>query len=109
MVNPLDVHGKRIAMVAWGKKPDGTDDAVVFTGIANWDGTRLVMIRQPGPPFPVADDWLPRLKPVDPDLKETLLGADYSFSVTIGDLPEGADAKEYLKTGLVWPKDDDAS
>src|SRR5262245_43925048 len=93
MVNPFDVHGKRIAMVAWGRRPDGSDDVAVFTGIANWDGTNLAMIRKPGAPFHVASEWLARLRAADPDLRQTLLDAEYFFSVTIGDLPEGSSAK----------------
>lgn len=93
-------------MLAWGEKPDGTDDVVVFTGIADWDGRRLMMQRGEGePPFEVSDDWWDRLKPVDPDLQPDLLGAEYSFSVTIGPLPAGADVIDYLQTGLKWPED----
>lgn len=109
MVSPADVHGKRIAMVAWGRKPDGSDDVAVFTGIANWDGTHLIMVRQQGAPFQVAGEWLDRLTIVEPHLRQTLLDAEYFFSVTIGDLPEGATTKEYMKTGLVWPRDENAS
>jgi len=108
-LDPADVHGKRIAMIVWGEKPDGSDDVAVFTGVARWDGAHLRMVRQPGPDFPVRDDWLDRLKPVDAELKATLLGAELAFSVSIGNLPEGIDVEELLSTGLEWPDDDDPS
>jgi hypothetical protein len=96
-------------MLAWSRKPDGTDDVAVFTGIGDWDGQRLVMLRGHGePPFEVSDDWLDRLEPVDPDLQAELLGAEYYFSVTVGPLPDGADMNEYQETGLKWPQDDGA-
>jgi hypothetical protein len=109
MVSPADLHGKRLAMVAWARTPDGRDDVVVFTGVAHWDGRHLTIFREPGPSsFPVADEWLGRIRPVEQDLKTALLGADYFFSVTVAALPEGEDLAGYLKTGLKWPMDEDA-
>ena len=97
-------------MMAWGRKADGTDDVAIFTGTVDWDGRRLAMLRSDGePPFEVPDDWLDRLKSVDPDLRPDLLGAEYYFSVTIGPLPAGADVSQYLETGLRWPPDNSAS
>jgi len=110
MVNPADIHGRRLAMLAWGKKPDGTDDVAAFTGIAEWDGQRLVMRRGPGEaPFEVQDEWLGRLRPVEPDMQSELLGAEYYFSVTIGPLRAGDDVGRYRETGLTWPPSEDAS
>lgn len=109
MVNPADVHGRRLAMIACGETPDGRDDVRVFAGIANWDGTHLTVLRQPEPSsFQVPDDWLDRLKPVAPELRATLLDAEYCFSVTIGPIPEDANMAEYLRTRLKWPTDEDA-
>ena len=60
-------------MMVWGKKADGTDDVAVFTGTAEWDGQRLVMLRGHGePPLEVQGEWLDRLKPVDPDRPDNL-------------------------------------
>jgi len=96
MVNPAAVHGRCLAMMVWGKKADGTDDVAVFTGTAEWDGERLVMLRGHGePPLEVQGEWLDRLKPVDPDLRSEFLGAEYYFSVTIGPLPAGDDVSQY--------------
>jgi hypothetical protein len=97
-------------MVVWGKKDHGTDDVAVFTGIAEWDGRRLIMLRQPGAaPFEVQHEWLGRLKPATPDLQSELLGADYYFSVTIGPLPPGDDMSQYRETSLMWPPSENAS
>jgi hypothetical protein len=110
MMDMAHVHGKRLAMIAWGKKKDGSKDAAVFTGIASWDGSRLTMRREPvESSFVIPDEWLARLKPVEAKLKDTLLGADYSFSVTVGDLAEGDDLSEFVKTGLTWPTDGGSS
>jgi len=107
MIDPADVDGKRIAMIVWGEKPDGSDDVAVFTGVAHWDGAELTMVRKPGPDFPLLDHWVERMKPVDADLKATLLGAELAFSVSIGGLPEGTDVEAFLSTGLTSSDDDD--
>lgn len=97
-MNPADFHGKRLAMVAWARKPDGSDDVVVFSGIGHWDGQHLTMLRGPGSsPFPVADEWLGLIRPVEPDLKSALLNAQFFLSVTVRVLPEGEDIADYLK------------
>jgi len=107
MVNLTDVHGRKLAMVAWAEKPDGTDDVVVFTGTAHWAGGHLTMLRAESS-FQILDEWLDRVKPVAADLKALLLGADYFFNVSIGPLPDGANVSEYLETGLKWPADPEA-
>jgi hypothetical protein len=48
MTDPSTIHGKRLAMIAWGEKTDGTDDVAVFSGIAEWDGIVLTMRRPSG-------------------------------------------------------------
>lgn len=82
MVNPADTHGKRLAMAVWGKKPNGSDDVAIVTGIASWDGTRLTMLRDSGGRFQIEHQWLARLKAVEPELRETFLGAEFYFSLT---------------------------
>lgn len=109
-MNPADIHGKRLAMLVWGERADGSDDVAVFTGVGEWDGRCLRMLRQPDPSsFQVQDEWLDRLKPVPADLRATLLDAEYYFSLTIGSLPEDRELSEYIFTGLKWPGDDSAS
>jgi hypothetical protein len=87
MVDPIITHGKRLAMIAWGKNEDGSDDVAVFTGVAEWDGTALRMRREPeSSSFKIPSEWLSRLQPVRDDMRPTLLDAEYSFSVTVGNL-----------------------
>ncbi|MGH9533940.1 MAG: hypothetical protein ACRD2E_03680 [Terriglobales bacterium] len=102
-INPAETHGKRIAMVAWSTKPDGSDDVVVFTGICDWDGTRLKVVRQPPESsFVLQDDWLTRLRSVPGDLRDMLLSADYYFDVTIGPLEENYRGP-LVGLGIKWP------
>ena len=104
MIDPVQIHGKRLAMIAWGEKEDGSEDVVVFAGIANWDGENLTMLCEPPhSSFQVPNEWWDRLQPVSDDLKEVLLEADFCFSVTVGNLLEGEKVSAYIKTGLKWP------
>lgn len=91
-------------MIAWGKSRDGSDDVAVFAGVAHWDGTTLTMRCEPeSSSFVIPTEWLPRIQVVPEDLKPTLLGADYSFSVTVGDLEGNEDGRASNSTGLRWP------
>ena len=108
MIDPSQVHGKRMAMIIWGKHADGSDDVVVFAVVAHWDGASLTLRRdQDSPSFPVHDEWLSRIKPVSADLKEPLLHAEYCFSLSIGSLNENESLQGLIKTGLKWPKPDE--
>ena len=50
--------------------------------------------------------WLERIKPVPDDLKETLLNADVSLSLTVELIPEDMDVSELVFTGLQIPGGD---
>jgi hypothetical protein len=102
MIDLATVHGKRMAMMAWGKKEDGTDDVVAFTGIADWDGKRLRLLREKGEVFEVLADFWDRIRPVNEEVKDILLNAEFCFSVTVGNLGD-AGADGLLLTGLKWP------
>ncbi len=105
MINPEHIHGKRLAMIAWAEKDDGSDGVTVFTGIADWNGKTLTMRREPlESSFEIQTEWLERIKEVTPDLKDTLLGAEYSFSVSVGDTSEVDTPSELKMTGLKWPE-----
>lgn len=107
MIHPSEVHGRRLAVVVWGVKPDGNDDVVVFAGTVHWDRRHLGLVGDSGDELlSLQPEWLDRLRHVDESLKETLLGADLSISLNIGPLPEGADKTKFVKTGLRWPADD---
>ena len=109
MINPSAIHGRRIAMIAWAKTSDGEDDVAVFSGIAEWRGTSITLLREPPESsFVLRDEWLARLKPVPDELKATLLDAEYQFSVRVGDLTEADDRETLLKTGLKWPNGEKA-
>ena len=90
-------------MLAWGKKENGEDDVVVFTGLADWDGRRLKMLREGEAIFEVPREWWERIRVVDEDLRAIVSGAVYCISVTVGEVEDG---RALRRTGLKWPKSD---
>jgi hypothetical protein len=107
VIDPAETDGKRIAIVMWGEKADGSPDVVAYAGTADWQGGHLTIRHLPQDvSYQVPDELLPRLKLVAPDLKDTLLGADYFLSVTIGSIPDDADRTLFRKTGFKWPLSD---
>jgi hypothetical protein len=107
MVNIEDIHEKVLAMVAWHERADGSDDVVVFIGIAQWaDGKLTMHFDSPQSLFEVPDELLDRITPVPPEMRKDLREADYYFNVIIGDLSDEEDKTKLLSTGLKWPSRD---
>lgn len=103
---PPAANGELIAMVAWGKHLAGSDDAAVFTGMGDRDGKLLTMRREPGSvSFVIPQEWVARLKWVQPKWKATLLDADLTFSVSVGDIAGDDEASSLVQAGLKWPGD----
>lgn len=94
-----ELEGKRIALVV----TDERDESVAFTGTARWDGDRLVMLRnKPDRPVQIHEEWHQKIRATPEDSKNTLLGAEFFLTLSVGDLPAGADESEFQKTGLKW-------
>ena len=50
--------------------------------------------------FVIPVEWHNRLRLVDDDLKATLLGAEYWFPVSVGNLVDADDSPGFVGTGL---------
>jgi hypothetical protein len=98
MAKPEEMHGKKLAVIAWAKKDNGEDDVTLFAGVIQWDGSRLVLNRgEEHPVFPIPDAWFGRLQMVDKKIKETLMDSDYSISVSVGKVKNEDVAKIIFK------------
>lgn len=107
MTHPSEVHGRRLAIVVWGVKPDGSDEVAVCVGTVEWDEQHLDLVGDSGDVLlSLQHEWLDRLRHVEESLKETLQGADLCLSLSIGPVPQDADMTKLVKTGLRWPVDD---
>jgi len=101
-VDLAELHGKRVALVL----TDERDESAAFTGIARWDGDRLLMVREsPDVPFHIREEWHERIRATPEGSKNALLGAEFFLRLNVGDPPASADQAEFQKTGLKWPKD----
>jgi hypothetical protein len=60
---------------------------VVFDGIATLEGGGLYVDRGDGKPrFEIWEEWLGRIRSVEPESREILLNADYCLSLTVSNL-----------------------
>ena len=98
------IDGKKLAMVAWSNDADGKDDVAVFTGTAVLTESGITLKRSDASSFELRDEWIERIEKVPSHLKETLMDADYLFSVSVGNLSDGSDFSGFEETGLKWPK-----
>jgi hypothetical protein len=96
------LEGKRLTLLLMGTSPKGEDDWAAFAGTARLDDGTLYLDRDSAPAFEIRPEWIERIVPVEPALRETLLGADYYLPLTVGNRPS-ADGEGLLPTGLKWP------
>lgn len=100
------IHDKKFAVIL--VEDDGTEDGAwtVLTGVAKWrDGHLFVHRGMDVPEFPIPDDTLDRVKPVQPTVRDILGEADYYTMLWVGPVPKDADPSEFTHTGLRLPRD----
>ena len=103
------LHGKWIAVLMVMETRGEKDEWAYFEGIAAWDGNQLMIDRGLGnKPFPVPQNTVGRIKPVDEKLRQLFPHAEYYVPLLVGPLPANADLSQYIATGMRWPKGDDA-
>ena len=99
-MNPAELDGKPFTL--W--LTDVCDESAVFSGVAKWDGSKLLLDRSPKPQFALRSEWHERIQLVaNEEARKILLGADY-FLRHVGSLPDGSAPTEYEQTGLKWPE-----
>jgi hypothetical protein len=99
-MNIKELIGKSISMIVWNTEKD--DDVHVYLGRLHFENNDYWFINQDkGWRVALDEEQLTRLKPVPDDLREILLNADYSLSMTIGDLPD-TEKGQHQSTGMNW-------
>jgi hypothetical protein len=100
----MDLIGKRLALVTWGKDSKGEDEVFVHAGAVRTTDSGFVLDRGEGLPLvKLQPHWLDRVKPVQEQVRATLHEADFVISLTVGPVPEGADVSDLEFTGLREP------
>lgn len=106
MIDFTHIHDKKFAVII--VEDDGMEDGkwTIFVGIAKWrDGHLFVHRGMDLPEFSIPNNTLDRVKPVLPEVRETLEQADYCTMLRAGPLPDDADPDEITHTGLTIPRD----
>ena len=99
-MNLAELNGKPFTL--W--LTDEAGESAIFSGVARWDGSKLVLDRSPKPQFEIRSEWHERIQPVaNEEARKILLGADY-FLRHVGSLPDGFPLNEYIQTSLKWPE-----
>jgi hypothetical protein len=99
-MNLAELNGKPFTL--W--LTDEDEESAIFSGVARWDGSTLLLERSPKSPFEIRSEWHERIQPVTNEkAREILLGADYFLRLHVGKLPDGTASNEYEQTGLKWP------
>ena len=99
---------KVLALIATATDEKGQEDVAVFTGTIRLSGERLFFDRGPdSKQFEIPSHWIGRFDPVVPEVKDILMGADYSISVSVGNLQHGTDLTGFESMGLKWPTSDE--
>jgi hypothetical protein len=102
----LDIVGKRLALVIWGKDRDGEDEVWVHTGTVQASDSGFVLDRGEDKPLvKLLPEWLSRIKPVNNEVQSTLCGAEICVSLTLSPIPEGMDPSLFEDIGLHHPPD----
>ena len=100
-MNLAELNGKPFTL--W--LTDERNESAVFSGVARWDGSKLLLDRSPKPQFEIQSEWHERIQPVtNEEAQKILLGADYFLRLYVAKLPDGSASTEYEQTGLKWPE-----
>ena len=92
-----------MALVLWYNNR-GEDEVVVYAGKSLYDGVKLIILLKDNINFEINPEWISRIKLVTPELKKTLLDADFCLSLSVGDMSENKLLDKLITTGLKWPK-----
>jgi hypothetical protein len=99
-MNLADLKDKAITMIVWNTEKE--DDVHVYLGkLQIENGGHYFVNEEKGWRVSLHEEQLSRLKPVSSELKESLLNADYAFSMSMGELPP-SNSTEYEATGMKW-------
>jgi len=68
----MDIIGKRLALIIWGKDRNGEDEVWVHAGTVQASVSGLLLDRgDDAPRVKLLPEWLPRIKPVSDELEQT--------------------------------------
>lgn len=100
----IDLVGQRLSLLLTGTDDAGEPEWAIFPGIVVSQPDGLYLDRaERGPRFELREEWLPRIKPVPPELADVLEGASYYLRLSVGRAEDEPDHQNFLPTGLRMP------
>ena len=104
LMNQQDLEGKTLTLLLMGKTQGGEEDWAVFGGTVRLEAGLPYLDRGlENPRVEIREEWLERIKPVSPDLAETLLGAAFYLPLSVGNLDGEGNEAGLVPFGLKWP------
>jgi hypothetical protein len=96
-----ELIGKTLALLIFAEREGQEDDVHVIDGtVQEKEGVLVLQFSEEHSPFPIQEDWLPRIKPTPEGIQAMLQDVQFFLSLSMGPLPENANMAEYLVTGL---------
>lgn len=99
-----NIIGSSFCVLLMREAAEGEDDWAIFSGTLKQNSTGLFLDRGTKAPFEIRAEWIDHIKPVDSEVKDILLDAEYYLPLSVGSIPEGESTESYIDTGLKWPK-----
>jgi hypothetical protein len=99
-MNFEELKDKSICLIV--ENAEKADDMHVYLGKLYFSNNKYQFVNQEkGWRVSLEEEHLSRLKPVKDSLKEILLNADYSLTMSMGSLPD-SDVDNFQSTGMNW-------
>jgi hypothetical protein len=103
-MNQSELDGKTLTLLLMGETQTGEQDWSVFRGTVRAEAAALYLDRGASEPrVEIREEWLARVKPVTPDLAETLLRSELYLPLSVGNVANEA-VGDLVPLGLKWPK-----
>jgi hypothetical protein len=96
-----ELEGKTLALLIFAEREGQEDDVHVIDGtVQALDGKLVLHFSEEQAPFPIQEDWLPRIKPTPEGIRAMLQNVQFCLSLSMGPLPQDTDMADYLATEL---------
>jgi hypothetical protein len=92
---------RSIALIIWNTAAEN-DVRVIIGRLAIENENHYFVNEQEHWRISLDEEQLGRIKPVPPELKATLLDADYAINMSLGDMEEQEAGAIYMATGNTW-------
>ncbi len=95
-------NNKSFSLLCWGKNEKNEDDVIVYLGKTVVKDHQLFWQNEAGS-IKMLDEWFPRIQaPLNDEIRDIILGAEFFISLRVGTLPPAADLSDATKMPFLW-------